>query len=113
MATILHTALQAVDDFKTLLTPFLPSSSARVHALLGGTGKWAAMPELIEVDEPTATGSPSYAVLTGSYETGARWQSVPLEVGRPIAPPTPVFTKLDPSIVDEELTRLEGTAATP
>jgi methionyl-tRNA synthetase len=106
MASVLHVALQVVDDAKTLLTPFLPSSSSKVHALLGGTGEWAAMPDLVEVDEETAAGSPSYSVLTGDYETGARWQSTPLEAGRPIAPPTPIFTKLDPSIVDEELARL-------
>jgi methionyl-tRNA synthetase len=58
------------------------------------------------VDEETAVGSPSYSVLTGDYDTGVRWQSTPLEVGRPISPPTPLFTKLDPSIVDEELARL-------
>jgi len=106
MASVLHVALQVVDDAKTLLTPFLPSSSSKVHALLGGTGEWAAMPDLVEVDEQTAVGSPSYSVLTGDYDTGARWQSTPLEVGRPISPPTPIFTKLDPSIVDEELARL-------
>jgi len=31
-----------------------------------------------------------------------------LEVGRPLDPPKPVFRKLDPSIVDEELARLAG-----
>ena len=108
MATVLHVALQVVDDAKTLLTPFLPSSSSTVHAQLGGQGEWAAMPELIEVDEATAPGSPSYSVLSGHYDTGARWESAPIEVGRAIAPPTPVFTKLDPSVVDEELARLEG-----
>ncbi len=110
MHTILHVALQVVDDCKTLLTPFLPHSSAEVHRQLGGSGQWAAMPELVDVEEPTAVGSPSYRVLTGDYETGAHWESVPLEVGRPVAPPTRVFRKLDPSIVDEELSRLEGAA---
>jgi methionyl-tRNA synthetase len=110
MARVLHVALQVVDDCKTLLTPFLPSSSSKVHAQLGGTGEWAAMPDLVEVDEPTAPGSPSYHVLTGDYDTSARWQSVPIEAGRPIAPPTPVFTKLDPSVVDEELARLADAA---
>jgi len=110
MHTILHVALQVVDDCKTLLTPFLPHSSAEVHRQLGGSGQWAAMPELVDVEEPTAVGSPSYRVLTGDYETGAHWESVPLEVGRPVAPPTRVFRKLDPSIVDEELARLEGAA---
>jgi methionyl-tRNA synthetase len=106
MESVLHVALQVVDDAKTLLTPFLPSSSSTVHELLGGAGRWAAMPELVEVDEPTAVGSPSYTVLTGDYDTGARWESTPIEVGRPIAPPKPVFTKLDPSVVEEELARL-------
>ena len=107
MASVLHVALQVVDDAKTLLTPFLPASSTKVHAMLRGSDRWAAMPELVEVDEETAVGSPSYSVLTGGYDTGARWESVPIEVGRPVAPPTPVFAKLDPSVVDEELRRLE------
>src|SRR5262249_53398335 len=51
MGTILHTALQAVDDCKSLLTPFLPNSSQKVFELLGGTGVWSGMPELREVDE--------------------------------------------------------------
>jgi methionyl-tRNA synthetase len=106
MASVLHVALQVVDDVKTMLTPFLPASSAKVHAALGGSGRWAAMPELVEIDEATAPGSPSYFVLEGDYDTGARWESVPLPTGRPVSPPKPVFTKLDPSVVEEELARL-------
>ncbi len=110
MNTVLHVALQAVDDCKTLLTPFLPHSAQQVHEALGGAGIWAALPELVEVPEETAVGSPGYSVLTGEYDTGARWESVPIKAGTPLAAPTPVFTKLDPSIVDEELARLEGSA---
>ncbi|MEN3357700.1 MAG: methionyl-tRNA synthetase [Mycobacteriales bacterium] len=106
MRTILHVALQAVDDCKTLLTPFLPHSSSRVHELLGGTGEWAPMPRITEIEEETAVGSPSYGVITGDYTGGGRWESVPLPAGRPLATPSPVFRKLDPSIVDEELARL-------
>ncbi|MDQ1719568.1 MAG: methionyl-tRNA synthetase [Pseudonocardiales bacterium] len=108
MATVLHTTLQVVDDVKTLLTPFLPGSSQKVHEALGGTGLWSAMPELVEVDEPTAVGSPSFSVLTGDYQTQAKWASSPIEAGRPLAAPTPIFTKLDVSVVDEELARLAG-----
>jgi methionyl-tRNA synthetase len=108
MGTVLHTALQVIDDAKTLLTPFLPSSSSRVHAALGGGDRWAPMPELVEVDEPTAAGSPSYHVLTGDYTGGPKWESTPIEVGRPLPPPNPVFAKLDPSVIDEELARLGG-----
>jgi methionyl-tRNA synthetase len=106
MGTILHTALQVVDDAKTLLTPFLPSSSSRAYAALGGDGEWAPMPQLIEVDEETAVGSPTYPVLTGEYSATPVWESVPIPVGRPLTAPKPIFAKLDPSTVDEELARL-------
>ena len=105
MGTVLSVALQVVDDCKSLLTPFLPNSAQQVHELLGGTGIWAGMPELCEVEED---GGPSYRVLTGDYRTQARWESIPLPAGRALAVPTPVFTKLDPSIVDSELARLAG-----
>jgi methionyl-tRNA synthetase len=106
MASVLHVTLQVVDDAKTLLTPFLPSSSSQVHDLLRGGDRWAAMPELREIHEPTAAGSPSYSVLTGDYDTGAAWESRPIDVGRTLDAPTPIFTKLDPKVVDEELARL-------
>ena len=108
MESVLHVALQVVDDVKSMLTPFLPSSSDKVYRAMGGTERWAAMPELVEVDEPTAPGSPNYHVLTGDYQTAATWASTPIAVGRHLEPPTPIFTKLDPSIVDEELARLSS-----
>ena len=104
LGTILHVALQVVSDCNTLLTPFLPHSAQRVHELLGGTGTHAPMPQLREVSD--LDGGPDYPIITGDYAGGARWVSVPLTVGRPLAPPTPVFRKLDPSIVEEELARL-------
>jgi len=103
MRTVLHVALQLVDDAKTLLTPFLPRSSQQVHELLGGTGTWSDRPRVEEVDED---GGPSYPVITGTYDGAARWGSVPLKAGTALAAPKPLFTKLDPSVVDEELARL-------
>ena len=103
MRTVLHVALQLVDDAKTLLTPFLPRSSQQVHEMLGGTGTWSDMPYVEEVDE---AGGPPYPVITGQYDGAARWASQPLRTGTPLAVPRPLFTKLDPSVVDEELARL-------
>ena len=103
MRTVLHVALQLVDDAKTLLTPFLPRSSQQVYEMLGGTGTWSDMPHVAEVDED---GGPSYPVITGRYDGAARWASAPLRPGTPLAIPKPLFTKLDTSVVDEELARL-------
>jgi methionyl-tRNA synthetase len=103
--TVLHVALQLVDDAKALLTPFLPASCDAVDRMLGGERPWAGQPELSEVDD--LDGGPSYPVLTGSYDTAAVWESRPVRVGLPVAKPEPLFRKLDPSVVDEELARLE------
>src|SRR5271165_5150602 len=108
MRTVLHVALQLVDDAKTLLTPFLPRSSQQVHEMLrehgpGGPGTWSDMPHVEEVDEE---GGPPYPVITGRYDGAARWASQPVRVGTPLAVPKPLFTKLDSSVVDEELARL-------
>jgi len=104
-ATVLHVGLQLVDDCKALLTPFLPHSAQRVHELLGNTDEWSGMPRLTEVDEDGGT---PYLVLQGDYATAARWASTPVRSGTKLATPTPIFAKLDESIVAEELARLEA-----
>jgi methionyl-tRNA synthetase len=101
--TILHVTLQAIDDAKTLLTPFLPRSSQAVYEMLGGTGTWSGTPRLESVDED---GGPSYPVITGDYDASFRWESRPVAAGTPLAVPAPLFIKLDPSVVDEEVARL-------
>jgi methionyl-tRNA synthetase len=104
MRTILHVALQLVDDGKTLMTPFLPRSSQKVHEMLGGSGVWSPMPRIDEVSED---GGAPYPVITGDYPGAARWQSEPIRPGTPLQPPTPLFAKLDPGLAEEELARLE------
>jgi methionyl-tRNA synthetase len=91
--SILHTALQVVNDANTLLTPFLPHAAQKVHEMLGGQGVWAAQPEIREVSEE---GGPDYPVLMGDYAAQqATWASRPIAVGHPLEKPTPLFTKLD------------------
>ncbi len=109
METVLHVALQLVDDAKAMLTPFLPHSSQKVHEQLGGEGTWSSMPDLLEVEED---GGDPYPILTGRHgEASATWGRVPVVPGRLLAAPTPVFAKLDPSVVDEELGGIEAGEA--
>jgi methionyl-tRNA synthetase len=103
MRTVLHVTLQAIADAKTLLTPFLPRSSQAVHQMLGGAGEWSGMPRIETVAEE---GAPSYPVITGDYDSTFRWESRPVTAGTPLSTPAPLFTKLDQSVVDEEIARL-------
>jgi methionyl-tRNA synthetase len=103
MATIMHVALQLVDDGKTLLTPFLPESSQKVAAMLGAGGAWSGMPRIEQVSQD---GGPDYPVITGDYAAAARWASAPIAPGTPLAAPEPLFAKIDPKVAEEELARL-------
>ncbi len=90
--TVLHVALQLVSDCNTLMTPFLPHAAQKIFEALGGAGVWAAQPQLRSVTE----GDTSYTVLQGDYASElARWESIPIEAGRPLDKPSPLFPKLD------------------
>ena len=104
LGTILHVLAQAVSDCTTLLSPFLPHSCNQVHAAMGGLGQIAPMPRIDEVDD--LDGGESYLIITGDYSGTPRWRSRPITAGTPIPKPSPIFTKLDPSVVQEELARL-------
>jgi len=71
---------------------------------MGGLGEIAPMPRIDEVDD--LDGGESYLIITGDYTGTPRWESRPITAGTPIPKPFPIFTKLDPSVVDEELARL-------
>ncbi len=108
--TVLHTALQAISDCNALLTPFLPHSAQKVHELLGGEGVWSPAPQIVEATD-LDDGSP-YPIITGDYAgASATWGSRPLPSGSPLSAPTPIFRKLDDSVVEEELARLEEGSA--
>jgi methionyl-tRNA synthetase len=106
LGTILHVAAQCVTDLNLILSPFLPFSANAIDAAYGGRGDVAPMPELVESDD--LDGGAGYPILTGDYTGVPAWGRRPVVVGTPIEKPTPVFVKLDPAVVDEELARLVG-----
>ncbi|MFH1775369.1 MAG: class I tRNA ligase family protein [Chloroflexota bacterium] len=77
-ATSLYVALVLISHLKTMLYPFLPFSSQRLHEFLGFEGR----------------------VSDNRYELQA-----PLP-GRKLLSPEPLFTKLDEKLVAEETSRL-------
>jgi len=78
-ATSLYVALVAISGLKTLLYPFLPFSSQKLHRLLGFEGRL----------EDTS------------------WAFTPLPAGQKLAPPEPLFVKLEDKIAAEEAAKLE------
>jgi len=77
-AKSIYTVLSVLSALKTVLYPFLPFSSERLHTLLGFAGS--------------------------AKETGWKFESpVP---GQKIPPPQPLFVKLDDSIITQEISRL-------
>ena len=110
LATVLWTLAQAVADLNLMLSPFLPFSANKVDQIFGGDGQIAPLPVIEEVTDLDVTnddGSPrQYPVITGDYTHVPTWGRHDVVPGTPVAKPKPVFVKLDPSVVDEELERL-------
>ena len=107
LATVLHVTAQAVSDCNTLLSPFLPHSANQVDRVLGGDGDVQPMPVIEEVED--LDGGAGYPVIRGDYTSARPWRRHPITVGAQVSKPQPVFTKLDPSVVEEELARLEAS----
>jgi methionyl-tRNA synthetase len=104
-ATIWYTALRCVDSLKIFFTPFLPFSSQRLHGYLGYSGDIAGP---LEFKHYTEANGRSHRVLTGDYSGWVgRWAPPELPVGQALREPAALFKKLDPSVVEEELARLE------
>ena len=112
LATVLWTLAQAVTDLNLMLSPFLPHAANDIDRVMGGTGEIAPMPYIEDVEEldpqvlpADFEGRNGYPIITGDYTNVPTWERHPITPGTPIAKPTPVFVKLDESIVEEELAR--------
>src|SRR5690625_1607154 len=120
MRPIRHVATQAIDDCNSLLAPFLPHAAQTVHEVFGGQDTISPMPRIEEVTDLDDANS-QYPIMTGDYrlptETDAGtirpWASKKIAPGTPVGAPTPIFTKLDDSIVEDELARLAEQLGAP
>ena len=105
--TVLYVALRCVDNLKTMLTPFLPFSSQRLHSMLGYQDVIAPQPEVKQHTEDGA----SHTVITGSYDSVDRWKPSQLEPGRPLPQPEALFKRLDEVIPANAADDEEKTAS--
>ncbi len=106
-ATTIYTCLCVINDLKVLLAPFLPFSSQRLHHLLGYDTDIFGRQYTEVVQEATR----SHLVLRYDGSTlAARWEPSRVPPGQKLPPPTPLFSKVDESIVEQELARMSGGA---
>jgi methionyl-tRNA synthetase len=89
--TVLYVALRCVDNLKTMLTPFLPFSSQRLHEMLGYTDVIAPQPEVRSFSENGV----AHNVLTGEYSIENRWRKSELKPGHRLPQPQALFKRLD------------------
>ena len=106
-ATTLFVAIRCVDSLKTLITPFLPFSSQRLHEMLGYEDLIAPQPVVLEYEEE---GGARHAVLGNTYDETARWKPSEIPAGRPLREPRALFKKLDESVIELELDRMREPA---
>jgi methionyl-tRNA synthetase len=102
-ARSLNVALQAISGLRILFAPILPFTSQAIHEMLAEEGQLFGEQKLETYQEANS----SHIALT--YDPApavGQWQRHEIPIGRQLPKPTPLFKKLDQSIVEEELARL-------
>ena len=106
LGTILHVTAQCVHDLNLVLAPFLPFSAN------GSTWRWAARARWRRCPGSrrprTSTAGTGYPVITGDYSGAPTWQRHPVVVGTPSPSRPRSSPSSTPTVVDEELARLES-----
>jgi methionyl-tRNA synthetase len=80
-----------------------------IDGVFGRQRNFGDKPEIREVTD-LDDAARHYPIITGDYGSGVLWASSPISAGTPVDKPAPVFTKLDDSIVEDELERLRSGA---
>ena len=94
-----YTILKVIDNLKTILAPYLPFSSQQVHEYLGYEGQLFGELKIETYEEETR--SHKALVYDGSAAIG-RWKKSHLPPGQALRKPAPLFTKLEPEIIEQE-----------
>ena len=103
-----HTIITLKNSFhgRTITTLAATGQDVFHHDFLPLTEGFAYA-EANDLDDPEFT----YPVITGKYVLGENvhpWKSEPIVVGAPVVKPTPIFAKIPPEAVDEELARFDA-----
>ncbi len=102
-ALSVYTALKAIDSLKVLFAPFLPFTSQRLHEFFGNEDSLFGEQYVEEISD--SLGSHQVLRYRASRSSNS-WKPSRLKPGQKLNFPSPLFKKLDESIVAEERMRL-------
>jgi len=102
-ALTIYTALKAIDSLKVLFAPFLPFTSEKLNTFLGHEAPLfgASYTEMVKDSLGEHT-----VLRYKPVEGGNQWQPVELKPGANLNQPSPLFKKLEDSLVEQERARL-------
>jgi methionyl-tRNA synthetase len=102
-ALSVYAVLKVIDNCKTLLAPFLPFTSQKVHEFLGYDGQLFGAQKIETYQEATR---PHKALTYDGSAAIGRWVKSDLQPGQALREPAPLIVKLEPEIVEAERARL-------
>jgi methionyl-tRNA synthetase len=103
-AKTIYTALRAIDSLKIIFAPFLPFTSERLNQFLGYDTPLFGEQYIEEVKD--SLGAHNVLRYRPSADSEPKWKPSQPTPGKTLRQPSPLFKKLDESIVEEERARL-------
>jgi methionyl-tRNA synthetase len=102
-----YTALKAIDSLKVMFAPFLPFTSEKLHTFFGYEtplfGEQYTETVKDSLGEHTVL---KYRPGSGESTTRLQWKPSDLKPGSKLNQPGPLFKKLEPTVIEEERSRL-------
>lgn len=101
-ALTVFTALKAIDSLKVLFSPVLPFSAEKLHSFLGYETPLFGEQYIEEIQDALG----AHKGLRYRPVGGGQWKPSRLKPGQTLKQPSPLFKKLEESVVEEERARL-------
>ncbi len=107
-AKSIYTAMQAIDWLKVIFSPFLPHTCEKLHQFFGNENPIFGSLCTREITDDLSTHTVMLYDPEGSLSSDMEdlWEPSTLEPGKAFRKPSPLFKKLDASIVEEERAKL-------
>lgn len=99
----IYTALRAIDNLKIMFSPVLPFTSEKLNGILGYNDHIFGTQYIQEVNDSLGMHRVNRYDPTGAAGV---WQKSELKAGQKFGAISPLFKKLDPSIIEEQRAKL-------